>query len=187
MLQALLSSHIRNPTKAFYDGEDRDEDILYLIRKSSITNIPWIVATIVLAVTPLLIGPYLLSLDPTRRLFTFTFSTLLIVFWYLFTFGYALQSFLNWFFNVYIITNKKIVDIDFHGISYKNISEAALRNVEDVTSTIHGPIGLIFNLGDVHIQTSAERREFEFESVRKPAKIRDIVFDLADKSLNGHI
>lgn len=104
----------------------------------------------------------------------------------MFGFGFILQNFLNWFFNVYIITNKKIVDVDFHGILYKNISEAPLRNVEDVTSNVSGALEVIFNYGSVYVQTAGERREFEFENVSHPAKIRDIISDLVAKKKFGH-
>jgi len=110
------------------------------------------------------------------------------VLFYLFVFGFALQAFLNWFFNTYVITDKKIVDLDFQGVLYKNISEATLDNIEDITSTVKGTFGVVFNVGSVFIQTAAEKNEFEFENVDHPAKIRDIIADLvAETKKNGTI
>ena len=40
---------------------------------------------------------------------------------------------------------------------------------------------VIFNYGSVYIQTSAEKREFEFENIPNPAKVRDIISDLVTK------
>jgi len=111
---------------------------------------------------------------------------ILNLFWYLLTFGFVFQNFLNWFFNVYIITNKKIVDMDFHGLLSKNVSEAPLRNVEDVTSNVTGTLRVIFNYGHVYIQTSAEKREFDFEDVANPTKVRDLISDLATEVRHGH-
>jgi len=76
--------------------------------------------------------------------------------------------------------------MDFHGLLSKNISEAPLKNVEDVTSNVTGALRVIFNYGHVYIQTSAEKREFDFEDVANPSKVRDLVSDLAMEVRRGH-
>jgi len=58
--------------------------------------------------------------------------------------------------------------------------------VEDITSTVSGATQMIFNYGNVVIQTSAEKREFEFEAVSNPAKVRDLISDLVMEIKNGH-
>lgn len=179
----IFGTFIKNPKNAKYDGEDDDEEILYIFRRSPMTNLDWLCIGTVMILTPSIAG-LILSADnmSISRSFAFTLS----LFWYLATFGFFLQNFLNWFFNVYIITTKKIVDVDFHGILYKNISEAPLKNIEDVTSNISGALEVIFNYGSVYIQTSAEKREFEFENIPNPAKVRDIISDLVTKVRGGH-
>jgi hypothetical protein len=67
---------------------------------------------------------------------------------------------------------------------YKNISETTLDNVEDVTSNVTGALGMIFNIGDVFIQTAAERREFEFHAVDDPSRVRDLIADLSAEKRN---
>jgi len=75
--------------------------------------------------------------------------------------------------------------MDFHGITYKNISETMIDNIEDVTSNISGPVGTIFNIGHIFIQTAGEKREFEFNDIADPSTIRDIISDLvAEKRTN---
>ena len=68
--------------------------------------------------------------------------------------------------------------MDFNNILHKKISEAPLRNIEDITYDTKGSLQTIFDYGNVHIQTAAETREFEFENVAKPGKIQDILSDL---------
>jgi membrane protein YdbS with pleckstrin-like domain len=174
-----MKSTIKDPDKAFYDGED------HVLRQSYITNIPWIVITILMLIAPIFFDVILLTTKfRGEQVFEGNFVLLVTLFWYLGTFGFFLQNLLNWFFNVYIISTKKIVDVDFHGIMYKNISETTLDNVEDVTSTVVGALGMIFNIGDVFIQTAAERREFEFHRVDDPSRVRDLVADLAAEKRN---
>jgi len=174
-----IKSLLENPKNITYEGEDSDEKILYILRQSFILNIPWMVSVIALAFLPF----FLYSSIPT--FISSSFKLAGILFWYLLLFGYSFQRFLNWFFNVYIISNKKIIDVDFHGILYKNISEAPLRSIEDVTSTVSGVVGVTFNIGDVFIQTAAETSQFEFNSVDNPSKLRDLISDLVARK-RGH-
>ncbi len=184
-MSSIFSSFVKHPHNAKYDGEDHDEKILYVFRRSPITNFRWILILGGMILAPLVVDTLLIIIStqtveiPHRLLFSAT------LFWYLATFGYAFQSFLNWFFNVYIISNKKIVDMDFYGLLYKNISDAPLRNVEDVTSTVSGALQTIFNYGSVVVQTSAEKREFEFEEVSNPSKVRDLISDLVMEVRRG--
>lgn len=170
-----FKSILEHPNGITYDGVDADEKILYVMRQSFITNIPWIFMVIVLSISPMFLLPTL------PDFISVSFRLVLVIFWYLVTFGFGFQRFLNWFFNVYIVSDKKIVDVDFHGIMYKNISEAPLRSIEDVTSTVKGFFGVIFNIGDVYIQTAAEQREFEFTNIDNPSKVRDLISDLVAK------
>ncbi len=174
---AILNSIIKNPKGWSYDGKDDDEAVYYVFRKSLITNIGWILLTLLFIVLPSFVEPILLKETNLSLKFLFIAT----FFWYVFTFGFFLQSFFNWFFNVYIVTDKKIVDVDFHGLIYGNISEAKLADVEDVTSKISGTFRTIFEIGDVFVQTASESPQFEFHDVPRPAKIRDIVSDLVEK------
>lgn len=174
-----ISSFVKRPKHTNYDGEDFDEEILYVLRRSILTNIPWLFSTVIMVILPFAVMPYLRTFKYMGQpVVSYAFISVLTFSWYLLTFGYMFSKFLNWFFNVYIITNKKIVDIDFHGLLYKNIAEATLSNIEDVTSEVMGTIGVVFNIGDVYIQTAGEKREFDFVLVDNPSKLRDIISDL---------
>ncbi len=186
-MELLLSSFIKKPENAHYDGEDSDEKIVYLFRGSFLINLNWIFIA-----TAMLIVPFVASLFYEQaqlagtQTITPQFALILTIFWYLMIFGVSLHSFLLWFFNAYIVSDKKVVDIDFRGLLNKRISEAAIRNIEDVTSSVSGTANVIFNYGDVLIQTAGETREIEFENVSNPSKIRDIISDFVVEAKHGH-
>lgn len=171
-----------------YDGKDADEQIVLVIRRSSITNIPWMLTAFIFAFVPFFVNPFVTSIKVDGlQVVSLPLMGSITLFWYLFTFGYFFSCFTNWYFNILLISNKKIVDMDFHGITYKNISETMIDNIEDVTSNISGPIGTIFNIGHIYIQTAAEKREFEFNNIADPSQIRDIISDLvANRKHNNH-
>jgi hypothetical protein len=183
-----LKAFIKDPEKTFYDGKDADEVVLYVIRKSLLTVIPALLAFGALVIIPIFLVPFA-AIENAKIGYVFSpsFITAITAFWYLVTFGFGFQIFVNWYFNVFIITNKKIVDVDVAGLLYKNISEASLRNIEDTTSNVRGTLGTIFNVGDMYVQTAAEAREFEFTSIDNPSHIRDILSDMvADIKQHGN-
>jgi len=182
----VFSSFIADPQRTSYDGADADENVKYVLRRSKITNIPWLIATVIMIALPVFGVPYILGIKFSGEIvFKENYVFVATLFWYLATFGFFFQKFVNWFFNVLVITNKKLVDMDFIGLAYKNISETMLYNIEDVTSNITGIVGTIFNVGDVFIQTAAEMREFEFIGADDPSKVRDLIIDLVEKT-KGH-
>jgi len=93
------------------------------------------------------------------------------LFWYLTTFAFAFEKFLSWYFDVYIITDERVVDIDFNNLLNKKFSEAKLSMIQDVTSRQIGMGQTMFNYGQVLIQTAAEINELRFDNIPNPDKI----------------
>jgi hypothetical protein len=185
MLNNLLASFVKDPSRTAFDGEDSDEKVLYVLRRSFATNIGWILMSALFIAAPALINTLFVLLNIESPGFItpqlmFNINAL----WYLFTFGFMFERFLNWYFNVYIISNKRIVDMDFFGLLYRKVSDAPLRNIEDITYNVSGVVEAFFNYGDVMIQTAAERREFDFEDVANPSRVQDILSDLV-KEIKG--
>lgn len=172
-------SFIKNPERTGFDGEDADEHILYIVRRSFITNIYWIFGSILIFLAPVVFNYVIFALNNQNSGFIpAEFTFVLNIFWYLFAFGFIFEKLLGWFFNVNIITSKRIVDMDFFSLLRRNVSDAPLRNIEDITFTTHGLLSTIFDFGTVSIQTAAETREFEFEDVPNPQHVQDILSDL---------
>lgn len=179
MLKTLVRSFIKNPEKAGFEGEDNDENILYIFRRAGITNVPWLISSLFLFLLPVFFNTFILEVNSGGH-FSISAGTIFVInlFWYIFSSGYMFERFLNWFFNVYIITNKRIVDMDFNALLHRKISEAPLRNIEDITYSVTGTIQTLFDFGDINIQTAAEQRELEFEYISNPGKVQDILSDL---------
>ncbi len=109
------------------------------------------------------------------------------LFWYLFTFGFILMNFLRWFFNIYIVTNQRVVDVDFIHLLYKEFSEARLEKVQDLSYKTGGIFAAFFNYGDVEIQTAAELPNFEFDAVPRPESVIQTISELVEKVKEGGV
>lgn len=92
--------------------------------------------------------------------------------------SYIWFNFISWYFNVGIITNERIIDVDFHAVIYKEVTETILPKVEDVTAKSGGFFSAIFNYGNVFVQTAGTEANIEFHNVPKPAEVTKIINDL---------
>lgn len=89
-----------------------------------------------------------------------------------------------YYLHLQIITSIRLVDVNQSGLFKRNVVELQLENVEDVTSETFGPLETILNYGDVIVQTSgAEMRNFTFESVSHPERVKKLILDLYEKRL----
>jgi uncharacterized membrane protein YdbT with pleckstrin-like domain len=183
-MSSLFSSNIPNPSYVTFMGEDKDEYCLYLLRRHIITNVPWILMALLFAAAPYIFGS-LLGSGPFAYLAVYLnpgFIFSILVFWYLFIFGFIFTNYLTWYYNTYIISSKRVLDIDVHHFFYKDMAEAMLTSVEDIKHNVTGFWAIIFHFGTITIQTAGERREFEFELVSNPIKIQDIISDLVQEA-----
>ncbi|OIP97915.1 hypothetical protein AUJ94_01185 [bacterium CG2_30_40_12] len=177
-----LAAFIKNPKHTFFESQENNEKILYLLRRHPVTNIGWMLTAFLMSASPLILMILSLSYELNfSASVPVKYQSVIVLVWYLITIAFALESFLNWYFNVYIVTNKRIVDIDFWGLLYKNVSEATYENIEDVTYSTGGILQTMFNFGSIMIQTAAERREFEFDGVPNPSEVYDKITDLVQE------
>lgn len=154
------------PVGVKFESQDPKEEVLLMLRRHFITNVPWIFGFVAMILAPLT-----LSFFPVMDFLPDRFKTITLLFWYLFSVGFALEQFLSWYFNVYIVTDERVVDVDFYNLIYKEVSSTKIDKIEDVTYVTGGALRSLLNFGTVTVQTSAEKREFEFEDVPHPEKV----------------
>lgn len=166
-----LSSLLITPSaNVRFQTQDPEEEILVILRAHFLTNIPWLVIAILLFLAPTVLRSFpLLDSFPVR------FQMMFVVVWYLILLMYVFERFLSWFFNMTIITDERIVDVDFLNLTTKKVADADLDKIQDVSFTNSGAIGTIFNFGDVLVQTAAEVTEFVFENVPHPEDVAKIL------------
>lgn len=170
----VFSSFLPQPKNMHFETQHEKEQVLLVLRQHPILNIPWILLAIFLLLAPLFIFPFL----PIATVFPGIFSLFATLVWYLLVTAYIIESFLYWYFNIYIITDERIIDVDFYNLIYKEISEAKIERIEDVTATTAGFLGAIFDFGTISIQTAAEKRQFSFAAVPQPAKVTKFLNEL---------
>lgn len=170
-----------NPQNCRFEGQDSDEKILLLLRAHPITNLGWIIPAALLFFLPFFIPQVLSFVNLNPSTVPPSHGIVFLIINYLLILTIAFEGFLHWYFNVYIVTDKNIVDVDFHSILFKNIDVAPLRNIEDTSSSMGGILNSIFHYGNVFIQTAGASRNIDLHSVPRPHHVADFILDEAHK------
>ena len=165
-----MASFVARPDGVNFETQLDKEKIILLLRRHWITNLPWLFIALIMILAPLVLVSFpLIDFLPSR------FQFIVILMWYLLVTAFVLERFLSWYFSVNIITDERIIDIDFYNLIYKEVSEAEIEEIQDVTMTMGGVIRTIFNFGTILVQTAAEKTEFEFEDVPNPALVIQVL------------
>ena len=160
-------------------GQQENEVILLIIHRHWF-NILVQFLGIIFILLVMLVGSIFLtafSIDVTQfvnaKLFAFILNTLIIFLW--------MFSFFIWidaWFDVWIVTNRRVINIEQRGLFVREISELEMAKVQDVTSEVIGILPSVLNYGNVYIQTAGEQEHFEFHQVPDPSGVKDMITNI---------
>lgn len=109
-------------------------------------------------------------------LFAALYFVILIFSWVIF-----FMIWTNYYLDVLIITDKRIVDIEQKGFFSREVATVRLENIEDITVSVSGVLATFIDFGTLRIQTAAESREFIIRHVPKPNEVKAVIYDLQHK------
>lgn len=158
-----------------FENQGKDEEVVLVLRAHPITQLPWIINVIILFI--LLVVANMVFVGFLGGMQLFLVNLFLIVF----ILSYAWLNVLVYIFNVGILTNEKVLDVDFSAILYKETTEARLDKIEDVTSRAAGYFEALFNYGDVFVQTAGTEANIEFQKVPRPAEVVNFINELTEQ------
>lgn len=156
------------------------EQIQLMLRRHPITFVPKFFLFVVLLIVPFLfpiIFPASIRNDP----FWGTVLILLGSAYFLFILVLFLEQFVDYYLDLWIVTNERIIDINQVGLFKRTVAELDLKKIQDVSSDITGFFATFFNYGDVGIQSAGATQKFGFHKVPKPHEVRTQVLKLAEK------
>ncbi len=160
-------------TEQRYPHQHPDEHIVFYLRRH------WFVfAKTVLFYAVLILFPYLfyrMTINISPEILTGPVSLPLIIIgasiYYLFIWLFFFHAFADYYLDVWIVTDHRIINIEQQGLFSRITSEHELPKIQDVTSEVHGIFPTILLYGNVHIQTAGTETRFSFEEVPNAAKV----------------
>ena len=162
-----------------FSGQNKDEEVLYVIHRHwfniIINFIPIFFMTLLLLGSHLFLPTLLpeFTVGLAGQLFMFIESIFAMIIWVL-----LFLIWIDYYFDVWIITTKRVVDIEQKGLFSRKVSEARYDKIQDITTEVKGIIPTILNYGNVLIQTAAEKEKFVFTQIADPYGIKDMLMHL---------
>lgn len=121
--------------------------------------------------------------EPVRS----TLFVLGVSIFFLFSWLFLFQNYLDYYLDMWIVTNRRVLDIEQHGLFARTVAELRLDRVQDVTAEVNGFFKTLFDYGVVYVQTAGEKERFTFEDVPHPNQIAKIILDLSEKERREHL
>lgn len=132
--------------------------------------------------------PYVLYLVLENNLGSFAYSnikTALLIMgvsiYYLFIWLFFFNAMLDFYLDVWIVTNRRIISIEQKGLFARTIAEQRLARVQDVTSDVKGLFPTILRYGVVHVQTAGAVGRFVFKQIPNAREVAKQIIVLANK------
>ena len=165
------------PFKVHLDGQEPTEHIVLLLRQHWIVLLKPMLIIAALILVSTLTFPYANTiLDNPATAARYAMSASILLWVIAFTLG--VTAFVKWFFTIDIVTDERVVDLDFLNPFRHNYAEAALDRIEDVSHVHKGALSTLFDYGTVTVQTAGAKVDIEFDNIPRPRDVQDVLLDL---------
>ncbi|MFC1598469.1 PH domain-containing protein [Patescibacteria group bacterium] len=154
-------------------NRQKGEKLILFIRRHWIVIIGHYLLYISLGLIPVGLYFFIKYAEPSYLTGAFTYPLLLLLgsLYYLYILLFFFNAFLDYYLDVWIVTNKRIINIEQKGLFNRVIAEHELDKIQDVTGEQKGVFATIFSFGDVSVQTAGEVPMFIFRQVDNPFEV----------------
>ena len=162
-----------------------DEKVLMIIRKHLIVYVRILMAFIITGLLPLII-----FLVIWFNYYSFAEHRTVGIVVGLMTCGILLLglvvtiiAWLNEEFDLFILTNERLIDITQVSFLKRTVSSTPLKRIQDTTSNVDGVLATLLNYGNIEVQTAAgDASKFEIDRIPDPAFVARKILNYARES-----
>ena len=162
---------------------DLNENIILKVRRHKLALILESLFLIIFVALPpaiyylvVVLGYLVQAGDNSFFIFLFTYSIILLLSWVTF-----FKIWTDYYLDVLIVTNKRLIDIEQKGFFKRDIATLRLDKIQDIRVKISGILATFLDFGEIQIQTAGESEEFVMRYVPKPNEVKAIIYDLYSK------
>lgn len=168
-----------------FPGQAPDEKVLLFARRHWLSFLPFLGITIAMSLIPMI--TIILVYFTDSDIFT-SFVLTLIIFGFsaylLLVLAVFLVAWMDYYFDILILTDRRIIDIEQRGLFNREITELELLHIEDVRAELKGFWQSFFNFGEVYIQTAGTAPNFSFPFIPNPNVVARQIMSTYEKKLH---
>lgn len=116
--------------------------------------------------------------DRNYQLAVFFYAAYFLLLW-----SYFFISWTNTYLDAWIITDRRMVDIEQASLFHRSVTDFRMEKIENVTVNEMGFIANMLGYGSIRVETAGERVELFFDFLPDPYKVRDTINECHSKCL----
>ncbi len=165
------------------------EKIVHFLRRHPITLLPVIFGYLLVVLIPIIGFFYLFTYEPAIVKDPVIFPAIIILSSLIFLFAWLIlfQMFMDYYLDIWVVTTRRILNIEHTGLFNRVVSELRLYRIQDVTAQINGFLHTVLNFGFLEIQTAGEKTRFVFEEVPRPMTVSKSILELSEIDRREHL
>ncbi len=168
-----------------FPAQEANEEMKYILRRHWVAEL-WIwLRYALIAAIPIGVYFYAKYYFPNWQSNNEAFA-LVVIFvsiYYLGVLLFLLNAWLDYYLDVWIITNMKVVSVEQKRMFSRHISRMKFDRIQDVTSDTTGFFATFFKYGDVYIQSAGTKERFVLKQVPQPDEITKTIIRLSKPPL----
>lgn len=167
------------PKNMTFSSQNPNEKIFVYLRRHWIENISWIFRNFTYSFIPFVLYFLLEFLGIDLSVLSEQIQLVILLAFYSVIITNIFRDFFDWFFDIYIITNERIVNYHFKPFSNYKVKEAMLQSIDSIKETSGGVVSNLFGYGDLIMTIDGPNDQFTFQRIPNASTVRDIIADLA--------
>jgi hypothetical protein len=167
------------PTNMTFATQNKGEKIFVYLRRHWIENLGWMIKNFFYAFIPFVIYFVLDFLEIDIRFLGVNEISVFLIAFYSVLITNIYRDFFDWFFDIYIITNERVLNYQFKPLANYSVKEGMLQGIDSIEETAGGIISDLFGYGDLIMTIEGPSDEFRFKRIPHASVVRDIIADLS--------
>ena len=173
------------PKNVKFVRKDNDEEVILVVRRHWIAYVTHIFLALIVPLVPLVL--LFLTNSATNEYGKTTIYLGLFVTAVVISVNIIVTALMQWYYNVAIITDKRVVALDVVSVFQHKYTEILWRKIQDVSHDSIGPLSSVFDIGNIYIDTAGEGIDLTLKFIPRPRDVQDVIDNLVDLAHRGRI
>lgn len=168
-------------------GIQPEEKVLLEIRRHWLAFLRKILLYGFLAALPLIVRAMISGLDVLLSGSGATLLWFITASWWLIIWCFFAIAWTNYFLDIMVLTDRRLIDIEQLGIFSRDLAEMRLEKIQDIRVEVHGFLETLLGFGNLHVQTAGSNKEFVVRAIPKPYAVKDAILKAYDETNNKRL